>query len=124
MTTASATTLPPPVRGMPVLGLSSSTMAEVVLPPLEVPSSDPPPQPPVLLLELELLLELLEPELEPELELLELEPELLEPELLEPELELLDPLELLELLLLPGVSPPPVLGMTSPSLIFVLQPMQ
>ena len=93
---------------MPVLGLSSSTMAEVVLPPLEDPSSDPPPQPPVLLLELELLLELLEPELELELE---------------PELELLDPLELLELLLLPGVSPP-VLGMASPSLIFVLQPLQ
>lgn len=91
---------------MPVLGLSSSTMAEVVLPPLEDPSSDPPPQPPVLLLELELLLELLEPELELELE---------------PELELLDPLELL---LLPGVSPPPVLGMASPSLIFVLQPLQ
>lgn len=90
---------------MPVLGLSSSTMAEVVLPPLEDPSSDPPPQPPVLLLELELLLELLEPELELELE---------------PELELLDPLELL---LLPGVSPP-VLGMASPSLIFVLQPLQ
>lgn len=98
------------------MGLSSSTMAEVVLPPLEVPSSDPPPQPPVLLLELELLLELLEPELldpelEPELELLELDPELLE---LEPELELLDPLELLELLLLPGVSPPPVLGRVWP----------
>ena len=101
MTIASATTFPPPVRGMPVLGLSSSTMAEVVLPPLEDPSSDPPPQPPVLLLELELLLELLEPELELEL-------------------ELLDPLELL---LLPGVSPP-VLGMASPSLIFVLQPLQ
>ena len=88
------------------MGLSSSTMAEVVLPPLEDPSSDPPPQPPVLLLELELLLDLLEPELELELE---------------PELELLDPLELL---LLPGVSPPPVLGMASPSLIFVLQPLQ
>lgn len=87
------------------MGLSSSTMAEVVLPPLEAPSSDPPPQPPVLLLELELLLELL----------LELE--------LEPELELLDPLELL-LLLLPGVSPPPVLGMNSPGLIIVLQSMQ
>ncbi len=92
------------------MGLSSSTMAEVVLPPLEDPSSAPPPQPPVLLLELELLLE---PELL-ELELLELELELLDPELLDP----------LELLLLPGVSPPPVLGMASPSLIFVLQPLQ
>ena len=121
MTIASATTFPPPVRGMPVLGLSSSTMAEVVLPPLEDPSSDPPPQPPVLLLEVELLLELLEPELEPELELLELDPELLE---LEPELELLDPLELLELLLLPGVSPPPVLGMGLPFSIIVLQLLQ
>lgn len=120
MTIASATTFPPPVRGMPVLGLSSSTMAEVVLPPLEDPSSDPPPQPPVLLLELELLLELLELELlEPELEL-ELEPE---PEL-EPELELLDPLELLELLLLPGVSPPLVMGMGLPFSIIVLQLLQ
>lgn len=101
------------------MGLSSSTMAEVVLPPLEDPSSDPPPQPPVLLLELELLLEPELLELEPELELLELELEL---ELLDP--ELLDPLELLELLLLPGVSPPLVMGMGLPFSIIVLQLLQ
>lgn len=99
------------------MGLSSSTMAEVVLPPLEDPSSDPPPQPPVLLLELELLLEPELLELEPELELLELELELLDP-------ELLDPLELLELLLLPGVSPPLVMGMGLPFSIIVLQLLQ